>query len=491
MLVPADFARKYSVLPIARDGKSMRVAVSDPTDLSTMDTLRFITGLNIVPLLALTKDLQEAIQRAYQSPEHLPESLDDLQIGTGEIQLVEGVDEPLVLDLSHTADDHTPTVRLVNRILVEGIRRGASDIHIESMTQAFRVRLRIDGTLVSAMTLPKRVQTGIVARIKVMADLDIAQHRLPQDGRLKLRYNNRSLDLRVSIIPAIFGESVNLRILDGAVLQPDLSQLGFDAWGLAEFNKAIQRPHGVILITGPTGSGKTTTLYSAIHALSQRDLKILTIEDPVEYALDGINQVNVHEEIGRTFGVTLRAFLRHDPDVILVGEMRDLETAQTAIRAGLTGHLVLSTLHTNDCASTIVRLLEMTIPPFLVSSAVRLLVAQRLVRKLCAECREPYEVEEASLEAYGYMPRGSGAVVLHRPGGCAACDFTGLKGRAAIYEVMPITPLIADLILKSGSAAEIREAARHDGMKTLREAGLRKAMDGMTTIEEVLRTTAE
>jgi type IV pilus assembly protein PilB len=491
--VPADLARKYSLLPLARVGRVLRVAMADPTDVAAVDALRFVTGLHVELALAPLREIRDALERAYAPAVSPPEPLDEATLAGGDIELVERGDERAILDLSTpgAAVDDTPVVRLVNRILVEGLARGASDIHVEALAQAFRVRLRVDGRLVPLLTLPKRLQAPTVARLKVMADLDIAQHRLPQDGRIKLRYNGRTIDVRVSIIPTLFGESVSLRILDGAVLQPDLSRLGFDPWGLAEFTRALQNPHGVILITGPTGSGKTTTLYSAIHALSQRDLKILTVEDPVEYALDGINQVHVQEEIGRTFAATLRAFLRHDPDVILVGEMRDLETAQTAIRAGLTGHLVLSTLHTNDGASTLMRLLDMTIPPFLVAAALRLVVAQRLVRKLCPECREPYELDEAALEVHGHMPRGAGRVVLYRAVGCPACDFVGLKGRVGVFEVMPVTPAIADLILRHGAAAEIREAARQAGMKTLREGALLKALEGLTTLEEVLRVTSE
>jgi type IV pilus assembly protein PilB len=492
-LVPADVARKYCVLPVERHAKSIHVAVPDPTDLSALDAIGFMTGLNVVPRLAELDGIQATIDRLYESSSPTnADVLDDLQSRVGHIEIVPGREAKSILDLSDagaSATD-TPTVRLVNTTLLDGIRRGASDIHLEPLEKSLRVRYRIDGRLITAMTLPKRCEAPMVARIKILAELDIAQHRLPQDGRIKLLYNRRPIALRVSVVPMLFGQSISLRILEGAVLQPNLSQIGFDATGLNEFLKAIQSPNGVILITGPTGSGKTTTLYSGIHLLSKQDLKIVTVEDPVEYALDGVNQVNVQEEIGRTFATTLRSFLRHDPDVILVGEMRDLETAQTAIRAGLTGHLVLSTLHTNDCASTIARLLDMTIPPFLLSTAIRLLVAQRLVRRLCPECREPYEIDEESLVPHGHIAQGRGRCTIYRAKGCAACDFKGLRGRVGIFEVMPVTPDIADLILKGGSAKDMRAAAREHGMKTLREAGLLRVLEGVTTLEEVTQATS-
>jgi type IV pilus assembly protein PilB len=494
-LVPADVARKYCVLPVERNDKSIYLAVPDPTDLSALDAIGFMTGLHVVPRLAELDEIQAAIDRLYTNSPTRADVLDDLQSRIGSLHEVgPGREKPKsILDLSEmggaSATD-APIVRLVNTTMLDGIRRGASDIHLEPLEKGLRVRYRIDGRLVTAMTLPKRCEAGMLARIKILAELDIAQHRLPQDGRIKLLYNRRPIALRVSIVPMLFGESVSLRILEGAVLQPNLSQIGFDATALSEFQKAIQNPNGVILITGPTGSGKTTTLYSAIHQLSKQDLKICTVEDPVEYALDGVSQVNVQEEIGRTFAATLRSFLRHDPDVILVGEMRDVETAQTAIRAGLTGHLVLSTLHTNDCASTIARLLDMGLPPFLLSTALRLLVAQRLVRRLCPECREPYEVEEDSLIPHGHTPQGLGRCTLYRARGCASCDFKGLRGRVGVYEVMPVMPDIADLILKAGSAKDLRAAARERGMKTLREAGLLRVLEGVTTVEEVMHGTS-
>jgi type IV pilus assembly protein PilB len=347
----------------------------------------------------------------------------------------------------------------------------------------------MDGVLHEIMTPPKRLEAALTSRVKIMASLDIAERRLPQDGRIKLRYNQREIDLRVSTLPTIFGEKTVMRILDKEALQLDLGLLGFDAWSLEKFTKAIRQPYGMILITGPTGSGKTTTLYSAIHTINSPDVNIMTAEDPVEYNLKGVNQCQVNEEIGRTFASALRSFLRQDPDIILVGETRDLETAQIGIRAALTGHLVLTTLHTNDCPSTVARLLDMGIPPFLVASALTVILAQRLGRKVCKDCRQPYEADEEALVPYGHVPQGLGRVQFYKGKGCPACNFTGMKGRVAIYEVMPISEDLRGLILRNAPTAEIREVALAQGMKTLRQNALQKVIDGVTTVEEVLRVT--
>jgi type IV pilus assembly protein PilB len=355
----------------------------------------------------------------------------------------------------------------------------------------FRVRFRVDGLLHEVMTPPKRVEPAVVSRLKIMANLDIAERRMPQDGRIKLRQSGREVDFRVSVLPSLFGESVTLRILDKQALKVDLTQLGFEQENLDEFHKAIRSPHGMILITGPTGAGKTTTLYSALHAVNSPDRNIVTVEDPAEYELPGITQVQVNEEIGRTFAAALRSFMRHDPDVILVGEMRDQETAQIAVRAALTGHLVLSTLHTNSAAETIARLSDMGVPPFLVASSLRVVVAQRLARKVCQDCREPYEADEESLIQYGHMPLGLGRCTLYKGKGCVACHFTGMKGRSGLYEVLPVTAEIRGLILNSTFTGEIQDVAAKQGMKTLREVGLLKVLQGVTTVEEVLRVTSE
>jgi type IV pilus assembly protein PilB len=393
-----------------------------------------------------------------------------------------------VFELKESADE-APVVKLVNMVLVDAIGKAASDIHWEPYERGFRVRFRIDGVLHEMLTPPKRLEAAIISRLKIMANLDIAERRLPQDGRIKLRYNGREIDFRVSILPTIFGEKAVLRILDKDALKLDLTALGFEAAALEQFDKAIRQPYGMILITGPTGSGKTTTLYSAIHAINSPDINIMTAEDPVEYNLKGVNQVQINEAVGRTFGAALRAFLRQDPDVILVGETRDLETAQIAIRAALTGHLVFSTLHTNDCPSTIARLTDMGIAPFLVASALLLVVAQRLGRKVCRDCREGYEVDEGALVPYGYQPAGRGRLTLYRGKGCPTCNFTGLKGRVALYELMPMTQELKELVLKNASTAELRQAAQAQGMKTLRQAGLQKVIEGITTIDEIVRVT--
>src|SRR5437867_3307246 len=376
-----------------------------------------------------------------------------------------------------------------NVFALDAIRTGASDIHFESYEKIFRIRFRMDGVLHEMLAPPKRLEAAILSRLKIMSNLDIAERGLPQDGRIKLRYNSREIDFRVSTLPTIFGEKAVLRILDKEALKLDMTQLGFDEWSLEKFSAAIHQPYGMVLITGPTGSGKTTTLYSGIHTINSPDVNIMTAEDPVEYNLKGVNQVQINEGVGRTFAAALRSFLRQDPDVILVGETRDLETAQISIRAALTGHLVFSTLHTNDCPSTIARLLDMGIPPFLVASSLLLVLAQRLGRKVCRQCREPYDADEESLVAYGHVPYGKGKVQFYKGKGCATCNFTGMKGRVAIYEVMPVTEEIRAAILKNQGTAELRSLAESQGMRSLRQNGLMKVIEGTTTIEEVLRVT--
>ena len=488
-LVPAAVARKYEVLPVGRTTGTLTLAMLDPTNLSALDEVSFRTGLRVQPALARPSALRKHIMQAYElSSESLADvlSLAEAEFareGTGG-RALEGHE-------LRASADQAPIVRLVNAILEEAIRRGASDVHLDPTETALRVRFRTDGMLVEAMAPPKRIEPAVVSRIKIMAGLDISERRLPQDGRVKFRFHARDIDFRVSVLPTIFGESVCMRVLDKDALKLDPAALGFDPWALNQFEKAIHSAHGVILITGPTGSGKTTTLYSALQALNSPDVHIVTLEDPVEYNLRGINQVQVREEVGLTFAGALRAFLRHDPDVILVGEMRDTETAQMAIRAALTGHLVMSTLHTNSSPATIARLVDMGLPPFLIASAVRLIVAQRLVRKVCVECREASEIDEASLAEHGHTTQGLGRVVVYAGKGCATCGFTGMRGRVAIYEVMPINAEMNELILGAAPVTEILRAAREQGMRTLREAGLQKVLDGVTTVEEILRVTAE
>ena len=491
-LVPEQIARKYEVLPIKRTGNQLTLAMADPTNVFALDDVGFMTNLQVVPVVASQAALRAAIDRSYDSKGGIADIVSEMEGAAADVELVEGDEESAakvdVFELKESADE-APVVRLINMILVDAIRRGASDIHLEPYEKVFRVRFRVDGVLHEIMTPPKRLEAALTSRVKIMASLDIAERRLPQDGRIKLRFNQREIDFRVSTLPTIFGEKTVMRILDKDSLQLDLTMLGFDSWSLEQFTKAIHSPYGMILITGPTGSGKTTTLYSAIHAINTPAHNIMTVEDPVEYNLKGVNQVQVNDEIGRTFAGALRAFLRQDPDVILVGETRDLETAQIGIRAALTGHLVLTTLHTNDCPSTVARLLDMGIPPFLVSSSLMLILAQRLGRRVCKDCKEPYEADEETLVPYGHTPQGLGKVNFFKGKGCATCSFTGMKGRVAIYEVMPVTQELRDLVIRNAPTAEIRDMAQAQGMKTLRQNALQKVLDGMMTVEEVLRVT--
>ena len=492
-LVPEQIARKYEVLPIQRQGNQVTLAMADPTNVFALDDVGFMTNLQVIPVVASQAAIRAAIDRSYDTKgSGIADIVSEMEGAAADVELVEGEEEIAakvdVFELKESADE-APVVRLINMILVDAIRRGASDIHLEPYEKVFRVRFRVDGVLHEIMTPPKRLEAALTSRVKIMASLDIAERRLPQDGRIKLRFNQREIDFRVSTLPTIFGEKTVMRILDKDSLQLDLTMLGFDSWSLEQFTKAINSPYGMILITGPTGSGKTTTLYSAIHTINSPDINIMTAEDPVEYNLKGVNQVQVNEEIGRTFAGALRAFLRQDPDVILVGETRDLETAQIGIRAALTGHLVLTTLHTNDSPSTVARLLDMGIPPFLVSSSLMLILAQRLGRRVCKDCKQPFEADEETLVPYGHTPQGLGKVTLFRGKGCATCSFTGMKGRVAIYEVMPVTQELRDLIIHNAPTADIRETAQSQGMKTLRQNALQKVLDGVMTLEEVLRVT--
>ncbi|MGH7389073.1 MAG: type IV-A pilus assembly ATPase PilB [Candidatus Rokuibacteriota bacterium] len=511
-LVSPSVAWKYEVLPIEKTDTMLTLAMADPTNVLALDDIAFMTGLEVCPVIALRSEIQHEIRRHYGgqggvpslghftaprpvSPSPAPASLSDfissISGDLGDVEVVaddEGNGKVDVFELKESADE-APVVKLVNMVLVDAIGKGASDIHFEPYEKVFRVRFRIDGVLHEVLSPPKRLESAIISRLKIMASLDIAERRLPQDGRIKLRYGRREIDFRVSVLPTIFGEKAVLRILDKNALKLDLTQLGFDPWALEHFTTAIKQPYGMVLITGPTGSGKTTTLYSAIHTINSPDHNIMTAEDPVEYNLKGVNQVQINEGVGRTFAAALRSFLRQDPDVILVGETRDLETAQISIRAALTGHLVFSTLHTNDCPSTIARLVDMGVPPFLVSSALVLLVAQRLGRRVCKDCREPYDADEDSLVPYGHEPQGIGRTQFYKGKGCQTCNFTGLKGRVAIYEVMPISQELKDMILKSANTADLRRIAQTQGMKTLRQAGLQKVLEGVTTLDEVLRIT--
>jgi len=492
-LVPPHIAKKYEVLPVKRIGGTLTLAMSDPTNVFALDDVAFMTNLQILPVVAPQAAIRRALDKNYETTQ--PASMDERMsevIGdpssvevVGEEQQAANVD---VFELKESADE-APVVKLVNMVLADAIRKGASDSHWEPYEKTFRIRFRIDGVLHEMLSPPKRLEPAIISRIKIMSNLDISERRLPQDGRIKLRFGQREIDFRVSILPTIFGEKAVLRILDKDALKLDLTQLGFEPASLEHFTHAIHQPYGMVLITGPTGSGKTTTLYSAIHTINSPGHNIMTAEDPVEYNLKGVNQVQINEGIGRTFPSVLRSFLRQDPDVILVGETRDLETAQISVRAALTGHLVFTTIHTNDCPSTIARLYDMGIQPFLISSSLRLIVAQRLARKICKDCKEPFDAHEDDLAAWGHVPTGVGRTQFFKGRGCHACSNTGMRGRIAIYEVMPISPQLRDMILKSASTDELRDAAEQQGMKTLRQSGLAKVLEGTTTLEEVLRVT--
>jgi type IV pilus assembly protein PilB len=491
-LVPAQMARKYEIVPVERKGNVLTLAMADPTNVFALDDVTFLTNLQVQPSVAPQGAIRKAIERNYDIQlSAIGEVIHELEGEVGDVEVVDEDEAGTKLDVFELKEsaDEAPIVKLVNMVLVDAIRRGASDIHLEPYEKVFRIRFRVDGVLHEIMTPPKRLEPALISRVKIMANLDIAERRLPQDGRIKLRYNTHEIDFRVSTLPTIYGEKTVMRLLDKDSLQLDLTKLGFDPDALEHFQKAIRSPYGMVLITGPTGSGKTTTLYSAVHTVNSPDINIMTAEDPVEYNLKGVNQVQINDEIGRTFAAALRSFLRQDPDVILVGETRDLETAQIGIRAALTGHLVLTTLHTNDCPSTIARLLDMGIPSFLVSSSLLLIVAQRLARRVCKDCREPYKADEDSLVPYGHLPQGLGACTFYRGKGCPACHFTGMRGRIAIYEVMPVSPELRDLILRNASISEIRDVAESQGMRTLRQSGLLKVIQGLTTVEEILRVT--
>src|SRR6185369_6214223 len=493
-LVPPHIAKKYEVLPVKRIGGTLTLAMSDPTNVFALDDIAFMTNLQILPVVAPQAAIRRALDKNYEAAQPTSSMSDMMSEITGDASNVEVVEDEQagaqvdVFELKESADE-APVVKLVNMVLVDAIRKGASDLHWEPYEKTFRVRFRIDGVLHEMLSPPKRLEPAIISRLKIMSNLDISERRLPQDGRIKLRYGAREIDFRVSILPTIFGEKAVLRILDKEALQLDMTKLGFDTWSYDKFGHAIHQPYGMVLITGPTGSGKTTTLYSAISTINSPEHNIMTAEDPVEYNLKGVNQVQVNEGVGRTFAAVLRSFLRQDPDVILVGETRDLETAQISIRAALTGHLVFTTLHTNDCPSTVARLVDMGVQPFLLSSALQLILAQRLGRKICSECKEPVEGHEEQLVPLGHVSQGLGKVTFYKGRGCQTCNFTGMKGRVAIYEVMPITEELRELVLKDASTAEIREMAQRQGMKTLRQAGLQKVLEGTTTAAEILRVT--
>ena len=495
-LIPQDTAVRYQIVPLSRVGATLTIAMTDPTNVFAMDDIKFMTGFNVEPVVASEAAVSEAIAKFYgdvESGEELTKVMKDL--GAEDSADLELAAEEQEMDLAalEKAAEEAPIIKLVNLVLTDAVKRGASDIHIEPYERELRVRFRVDGMLQSVMTPPLKLKDAITSRIKIMAKLDISEKRLPQDGRIMIKYRQQSrikeLDFRVSTVPTLFGEKIVMRLLDKENLRLDMTKLGFEPESLAKFERAILRPYGMVLVTGPTGSGKTNTLYSSVSRLNTPDTNIMTAEDPIEFQLAGINQVQMKDQIGLNFASALRAFLRQDPNIILVGEIRDFETAEIAVKAALTGHLVLSTLHTNDAPSTISRLMNMGIEPFLVATSVNLICAQRLVRRICGNCKEPLELPEQTLLDAGFTPEEVKTVTIYHGKGCATCNKNGYKGRVGLYEVMEITDELRELILVGASALELKKKAMDAGMISLRRSGLTKVTQGQTTLDEVLRET--
>ncbi len=486
-LVPATLARRHHLVPISLTGSTLTLAMSDPSNLVAINEVKFLTGYDVKVAVAATSSVTAAIGSLYDEGTDYSDVL--AQVENDDVELVKEEADIDVKELERATED-APVVRLVNAILTSAVKRRASDIHLEPFEKMFRVRYRVDGVLEEIMKPPLKLKNAITSRIKVMAQLDIAERRLPQDGRIKLKFGpGQDMDFRVSVLPTIFGEKIVLRLLDKQNLQLDMTKLGFEEAALKDFKDSIYKPYGMVLVTGPTGSGKTTTLYSALSDLNKIQQNISTAEDPVEYNLVGINQVQIHEDIGLNFANALRSFLRQDPDIIMVGEVRDFETAEIAIKAALTGHLVLSTLHTNDAPSTINRLLNMGVEPFLVASSVNLVLAQRLARLICTGCKQPVEVHPQAVVELGVPKEEAAGVTCFHGAGCPQCSGTGYRGRVALYEVMPVSEELREMILAGASATDIKKCAINLGMMTLRQSGLLKLRQGQTTIEEVIRVT--
>ncbi len=478
--IPDDVARKFQVLPISRNGRVLTLVMANPSNIFAIDDIKFITGLEVRSVVAGEMAIKQAIDKYYATSDSLASIMEGLE---DDIELVEEQESD---DLLGDDGQNAPVVKLVNTLLAEAVKIGASDIHIEAYERSMRVRYRVDGVLEEVMEPPIKLKNAIISRLKIMSELDIAERRIPQDGRIKLKVGSKKVDLRVSTLPCIYGEKVVMRILDKSNLNLDLADFGMEEQAIEGVYKAIASPFGMVLVTGPTGSGKTTTLYSCLSKLNITGTNLMTAEDPVEYNIDGINQVQVRESVGLTFATALKAFLRQDPDIVMVGEIRDLETGGIATKAALTGHLVLSTLHTNDAPSTINRMIDMGIEPFLVASSTVLIMAQRLVRRICSKCKEEIKLSDQALADVA-LPAGT---PVFQGKGCDKCKGTGYSGRQGLYEVMPISPAIRELILNRASTTEIRHTAIGEGMFTLRDDGLIKVQKGITTIEEVLRETA-
>ena len=513
-LLPGETAQKYQVIPLSRAGATLTIAMTDPTNVFAMDDIRFMTGYNVEPVVASEIAVADAIAKYYgkvaaagggskgntpvpsvSALELASQALQDLPtISDEDVEVLEELEEISAETLAKQGEE-APIIKLVNVLLMSAISKGASDIHIEPYEKELRVRYRVDGLLYNIMQPPMKFRDAMTSRIKIMAKLDIAEKRLPQDGRIKIRFQDngqpKDIDFRVSCLPTLFGEKIVMRLLDKDKLMLDMTKLGFEADSLAKFERQIQKPWGMVLVTGPTGSGKTNTLYSSISRINTVDTNIMTAEDPVEFNLMGVNQVQVRESIGLTFAAALRSFLRQDPNIILVGEIRDFETAEIAVKAALTGHLVLSTLHTNDAPSTVNRLMNMGIEPFLVASSLNLVCAQRLVRRICKNCSEPNPTPAAALTQAGFSPADAKKVVPNKGKGCEKCNNTGFKGRVGLYEVMEVTEELRELILVGASSLELRRKAVEEGMLTLRMSGLEKVKEGVTTIDEVVRETVK
>ena len=515
-LIPSETAHKYQIVPLSRSGATLTIAMTDPTNVFAMDDIKFMTGYNVEPVVASETGVAEAIQRYYAaavarparegaptnndpmasvaSLEMVTRELADSAVLDDDVEVLEDLEQIDVASLERQGGE-APVIRLVNLMLMSAIQKGASDIHIEPYEKEFRVRFRIDGILYNVMAPPMKFRDAITSRMKIMAKLDIAEKRLPQDGRIKIRFGDngatKEIDFRVSCLPTLFGEKIVLRLLDKDKLMLDMTKLGFESASLAKLEAAIAKPWGMVLVTGPTGSGKTNTLYSSISKINTSETNIMTAEDPVEFNLVGVNQVQVRENIGLNFAAALRSFLRQDPNIILVGEIRDFETAEIAVKAALTGHLVLSTLHTNDAPSTINRLMNMGIEPFLVASSVNLICAQRLVRRICTQCKGDNPHAAQALVEAGFTPDEAQKVMPKKGAGCEKCNNTGYKGRVGLYEVMEIGEELRELILVGASGLELRRKAVDEGMITLRRSGLHKVMEGVTTIEEVARETVK
>ena len=496
-LIPVEIAKKYTIMPIHRIRSFLTLAMVDPTDLDIIEDIRFRTGLSIQPVIASESAILNAISKYYGSSDSLrvKKILDEIEMAKDtSINIIEEEEEDYdIEELVHSTEE-APIITLVNTIFIDAIKKGASDVHFEPYERSFRVRYRLDGTLHEMMNLTTKFKNPVISRVKILSNMDIAEKRLPQDGRLKMKVKlengaRKEVDMRISSVPTIFGEKIVARILDREMLKLDLTKLGFEQKSLDVFKRGISRPWGIILVTGPTGSGKTNTLYSAISTLNSMEKNIITAEDPVEFHIPGISQVQMKEEIGLSFSSALRSFLRQDPDIMLVGEMRDFETVDIAIKAALTGHLVFSTIHTNDAASTIARLVNMNIEPYLIADSVVMIVAQRLVRRLCKKCRVKQKITPEALVDIGFSPEEAKEITVYKPQGCSLCNNTGYKGRIGLFEVMEITDDIKDLILNRAQSYQIKKKAIEQGMITLRQSGLIKIKEGITSLEEVLRET--